>query len=83
MGDKFFDKLIKDISDAANKVSDGNPQLRDSKGDAGLDYVVLPDGNGGYIIDPERCAELDMDPEDAASRYIELKFKDISNEIGK
>ena len=79
----LFDDIIKDIANAEAMVSDGRAKLRSEKTDAKLDYVVLSDGKGGYIIDPERCAEVGIDPEEAANQYIELKFKDIAGEIGK
>lgn len=79
----LFDDIIKDIDDAEAMASDGKAKLRSEKTDAKLDYVVLPDGKGNYIIDPERCEEVGLDPEEAAKQYVELKFKDIAGEIGK
>lgn len=79
----LFDDIIKDLDNAELMVSDGSSKLRSEKSDAKLDYVVLSDGKGGYIVDPNRCAEVGLDPEEAANKYIELKFKDIAGEIGK
>ena len=83
MAKGLFDDIIKDIDNAVAKVDSGKSELRDGQDAAKIDYAVVSTGGGGYFVDPERCKEVGIDPEEAAEKYADLKFQDVANEIGK